>query len=75
VHEFQPKLIIYHLKYFFHDQKGRFCKKKSLKKFKFFGALTNRWWSGTGWRTWKAFFSSTASFNYPEKVKKFKKKI
>jgi hypothetical protein len=40
--------------------------KKKLKKFKFFGALTNRWWSGKGGRAWKAFFSSSTLSNYPE---------
>jgi hypothetical protein len=37
--------------------------------------LTIRWWSGTGGRTWKAFFSSSGSLFYPEKVKKSKKKV
>jgi hypothetical protein len=37
--------------------------------------LTNRWWSGTGGRTWKAFFSSSGSLFYPEKVKNIKKKF
>jgi hypothetical protein len=36
--------------------------------------LTNRWWSGTGGGTWKAFFSSSGSLFYPEKVKKYQKK-
>jgi hypothetical protein len=37
--------------------------------------LTNRWWSGTGGRTWKAFFSSSGSLFYPKKVKKYQKKF
>ncbi len=36
--------------------------------------MTNRWWSGKGGRTWKAFFSSSGSLFYPEKVKKYQKK-
>jgi hypothetical protein len=36
--------------------------------------LTNRWWSGTGGRTWKAYFSSSGSLFYPEKVKKYQQK-
>jgi hypothetical protein len=37
--------------------------------------LTNRWWSGKGGRAWKAFFSSSGSLFYPEKLKKSKKKV
>jgi hypothetical protein len=36
--------------------------------------LTNRWWSGTGGRTREAFFSTSGSLFYPEKVKKNQKK-
>jgi hypothetical protein len=36
--------------------------------------LTNRWGSEKVGRTWKAFFSSSGSLFYPEKVKKYQKK-
>jgi hypothetical protein len=39
-----------------------------LKKIKFFGALTNRWWYGKGGRTWKAFFPSLSLSNYTGQV-------
>jgi hypothetical protein len=46
-----------------------------IKKNLVFGALTNRWWSDRGGRTWKEFFPSSALLNYSEKLKNSKKKF